>query len=156
VSPRATTHREAATQVAAVSPERLAPGRWCHARDRQIGQGDIRASYSADVIAMEGRVRKPFHFQGWLWIAVAFRGAEAEAYRLIPAHAFEGTPVSYAAKVLPEGGELARNDPSGFYHGMEVRSGKEAFVLAGPALRLVPDAQAPVQTDLFGGEGGAP
>lgn len=45
-----------------VDPARLASGRWCHTRDRQIGEGDINASYSADKIA-EGRVRSPFKWQ---------------------------------------------------------------------------------------------
>ena len=48
-----------------VDPARLASGRWCHTRDRQIGEGDISASYSADKIA-EGRVRSPFKWQNAL------------------------------------------------------------------------------------------
>ena len=43
-----------------VDPPRLASGTWCHTRDRQIGEGDISASYSADKIGLEGKVRKPF------------------------------------------------------------------------------------------------
>lgn len=45
--------------VIEVDPARLESGTWCHKRERQIGEGDIAASYSADKIALEGRVRSP-------------------------------------------------------------------------------------------------
>jgi hypothetical protein len=38
--------------------------------------------------------------------------------------------------------ESARNDPNGFYHGMTVKHGSEAFVLAGPPLLFVADEEA--------------
>ena len=70
-----------------VEPERLASGKWCHHAQKTLGQGDISASYSADRIGMGQPVRKPFTWNGGLWVCVGIRyrgGAEtAEAYRLI-------------------------------------------------------------------------
>lgn len=61
-------------EMVRVSPDRLASGTWCHRVNRQTGQGDIRASYSADFIALEGRVRKPFPLHGWMCVMTASRG----------------------------------------------------------------------------------
>ena len=41
-----------------VSLARLASGRYDHGRSRDIGEGDIHASYSADTIASAGKIRK--------------------------------------------------------------------------------------------------
>jgi len=43
-----------------VNPARLAWGRYDHKRNRDSGEGDIRASYSADTIATSGKIRKAF------------------------------------------------------------------------------------------------
>ncbi len=43
-----------------VDPSRLASGQWCHKAEKQIGEGDIRASYSADRIGMSQPVRRPW------------------------------------------------------------------------------------------------
>jgi hypothetical protein len=54
-----------------VEPSRLAYGSWCHASEKQIGEGDIRASYSADRIGMGQPIRKPFRYAGALWVRIS-------------------------------------------------------------------------------------
>lgn len=63
-----------------VEPSRLAYGSWCHASEKQIGEGDIRVSYSADRIGMGQPVRKPFRYGGELWVCVGTGTSGAEAY----------------------------------------------------------------------------
>jgi hypothetical protein len=120
-----------------VNPARLAWGRYDHGHSRDVGEGDIHASYSADTIASAGKIRKAFRWQAQLMVTVSLSrqcGIEqAQAYQLIPLKAFSGTPMGYAEKIgTAESAEAARNDPNGFYHGMTVKHGSEAFVLAGP------------------------
>jgi hypothetical protein len=126
----------------------------------QYDSGDISESYSADRIASGRPVRKPFQHDGELWICTSITGpgltvsgdTEHEAYRLIPERMFSGTPTTYAARTGTfEMAETARNDPSGFYHGVAVKYGRDMFVLSGPPLRVVPEevATAPLQLDLF-------
>ena len=136
-----------------VDPSRLASGTWCHSRDRQIGEGDISASYSGDKIGLEGCVRSPFTWQNCLWVCTGmvshgdFRAVEA--YRLIPRKFFDGTPISYHENAML--GDAARTRPEGFYHGMAVRHGKQDYVLIGPSAVFMPseDVQTPRQADLF-------
>jgi len=45
-----------------VNPARLAWGKYNHGRNRDTGEGDIHASYSADTIASAGRSER--HFGG--------------------------------------------------------------------------------------------
>lgn len=138
-----------------VDPSRLASGTWCHSRDRQIGEGDINASYSGDKIGLEGCVRSPFTWQNCLWVCTGmvshgyFRAAEA--YRLVPARFFDGTPISYHENAML--GDAARNRPEGFYHGMAVKHGKQSCVLIGPSAVFLPseDVKTPKQADLFDG-----
>ena len=125
-----------------VKPARLAWGTYDHGRNRDIGEGDIHASYSADVIASAGKIRKAFRWQAQLMVTVSLSGLggieQAEAYQLIPLKAFNGTPMSYGEKIgTAENAEAARNDPNGFYHGMIVKQGKELFVLSGPPVVFV-------------------
>jgi hypothetical protein len=138
------------TSTRAVDPARLAPGAWCHRTEKTIGQGDINASYSADRIGMGQPVRRPFSWQGGLWVCVGLsrrNGVDsAQAYRLTHPSIFEGTPVTYAQKTLD--GDAARSDPLGFYHGMNVRHGAEQFVLCGPPVTFVPGETE--QFSLFG------
>lgn len=99
--------------------------------------GDIYSSYSGDTIAAGSRVRKPFQWQGELWITVSLCSADgactAEAYRLVPKATFDDTPTTYKGKTRePDGAEAARHDPMGFYHGMTVAQGGETYVLSGP------------------------
>lgn len=136
-------------QIHKVEPARLVPGQWCHRADKTVGEGDIHASYSADRIGMAQPVRKPFLWKGALWVCVSLvsRGGDlsAEAYRLLAWPAFDGEPVSYAAKTAD--GETVRADPNGFYHGMAVRHAGQDYVLCGPPLVFIPGVTA--QLSLF-------
>ncbi|TDL74123.1 hypothetical protein E2L08_16675 [Palleronia sediminis] len=135
-----------------VDPARLSSGRWCHTRDRQIGEGDISASYSADKIA-EGRIRSPFKWQNALWVSVGgiSRGnyRAAQAYRIVERRFFGGTPITYNENARLSA--AARGRPEGFYHGMAVKWGKLDCVLIGPASAFLPseDKATPEQVDLF-------
>lgn len=125
----------------------------------QYDSGDISESYSADRIGSGQPVRKPFQYDGALWICTSITGssltasgnAEHEAYRLIPKRMFSGTPTTYAARTDTfEAAEAARNDRDGFYHGVTVRHGHETLVLCGPPLRFVgEEVWEPLQLDLF-------
>jgi hypothetical protein len=132
-------------ETAAVNPTRLA---WSDA-GTQICEGDIHASYSADVIAMSGRVRKPFKCKGALFVCTSIAGSaltgsgmpEHQAYRLVPAKMFTGTPTDYHGKTAKaEAAEAARNDPNGFYHGMAIEHGSESLVLCGPPITFISEA----------------
>ncbi|WP_171168129.1 hypothetical protein [Ruegeria sp. HKCCA0370] len=83
-----------------VDPSRLASGTWCHTRDRCVGEGDIAASYSADKIGLEGKVRKPFVWQNSLWVCTGTHyqgdGKSAEAYQLMPERFFDGVLTTYS------------------------------------------------------------
>jgi len=107
-------------ETVAVHPARLA---WRGA-GRETCEDEIHGSYSADLIAMKGRVRKPFNWKGELRVCTSICGAgladsgmeEHEAYRLVPANTFAGTPTTYHDKTaLAEAAEAARNNPNGFY-----------------------------------------
>jgi hypothetical protein len=127
-------HGETAEQaVYEVDPSRLETG----APFEQHARGDIAASYSADKIAFDEPVRKPFVWQGALWLAVStsHRDLTVEAYRVVAPEAFDGEPVTYARKVAGDG-EAARRDPLGFYHGMLVKRGAGRMVMCGPPARF--------------------
>jgi hypothetical protein len=148
-----------------VNPARLAWGRYDQKRNRDAGEGDIHASYSADTIASAGKIRKSFRWQAQLMVTVSLSrrdGIEqAEAYQLIPLTVFSGATMSYAEKIgTAENAEAARNDPNGFYHDMTVTQGRETFVLSGPPIIFVaeegparPSAESqseePLQMNLF-------
>jgi len=122
----------------AVDPDRLERGEWSHTHNKQIGEGDISASYSADMIGLHGRIRRPFEYQGTLWVCVGLCSHPiecAKAYRLTDADRFDGEPTTYAEKVRDS--ETARNDPMGFYHGMAVTRGGRRFVLTGPEVVFI-------------------
>jgi len=130
-------------QIQPVDPARLASGAWCHRRQKTIGQGDISASYSADRIGMGKPVRKPFSWNGGLWICVGMCGrageVSAEAYRLAHPQALDGSPTTYAEKT--RNGDAARADPNGFYHGMAVKHSGHELVLCGPPVMFVQGEQ---------------
>jgi hypothetical protein len=137
-----------------VDPARLQHGCWSEEHQQTIGEGDIVASYSADSIATTGRVRKPFEYKSSQWVCIGTHGrggvSEAWAYRLaLAAHFANAT--TYSKKGSLGEGEFARNDPSGFYHGMKVQAGGQAMVLCGPPALFVPDEaqRAARQLDLF-------
>jgi hypothetical protein len=149
----------------AVHPARLA---WRDA-GREICEGDIHASYSADVIAMSGRVRKPFKWKDAPCVCTGISGSALtgngmqvhEAYRIVPVKMFTGTMTTYCERTArAEGAEAARNDPNGFYHGMKIKHGMEGFVLCGPPIRFIAEAsperpdgegkgEEPLQLNLF-------
>lgn len=142
-----------------VPASRLVSGAW--KGEREADEGDIRVSYSADVIAMEGRVRTPFRHGSHLWACVSIVGRsnaylELEAYRLTPQVMFAAPVTSYNAKLRIDGGDAARNDPNGFYHGMTVKHGGIRYVLTGPPSVFVPGPEtvtiAAAQMSLFGEE----
>jgi hypothetical protein len=124
-------------------------------------RGDIHRSYSADLIASGQRVRTPFRHSGQGWVCVSIAGSgltrsgfkELQAYRLTAESLYVGVPTTYRARTATaDGAEAARNDPLGFYHGISVKNGSEAFVLTGPPVHFVPDA-SPSRPD---GEGAEP
>jgi len=143
--------QEARTITIPVNPARLAWGKFDHKRNRDSGEGDIHASYSADTIASTGKIRKAFRWQAQLMVTVSLSGRggieQAEAYQLIPLKAFSGTAMTYADKIgTAENAEAARNDPNGFYHGMTVKQGQEIFVLSGPPVVFVA-GESPARPD---------
>ncbi len=75
------------------------------------------------------------------------RGDRIQAYRLVHPDAFPRTPTTYAKKTHAGCGEAARHDPNGFYDGMTVTRGKQAFILCGPPVKLRPGKSA--QTSMF-------
>lgn len=128
-----------------VEPSRLAFGAWCHASDRQIGEGDIRASYSADRIGMGQPIRKPFRYGGELWVCVGTGSAGAEAYRLVHPSLYGGTARSYHDRCGD--GDRARGDQAGFYDGIIVRHAGRELVMVGPPVMFVAGEEA--QLSLF-------
>jgi len=126
-----------------IDPARLAAGEWCHQRNKTIGEGDISASYSADRIGMGKPVRKPFTWNGSLWVCIG-KGAirndiSAEAYRIVHPQMFDGDTMSYADRT--RNGDAARADSNGFYHGMRITHANAEFILCGAPVRFVPGEQ---------------
>jgi len=128
-----------------VEPSRLAFGAWCHAAEKQIGEGDIRASYSADRIGMGQPIRKPFRYAGELWVCIGTGPAGAEAYRLVHASLYIGTARTYHDRCRD--GDRAPGDPSGFYDGIIVRHAGRELVMAGPPVTFIAGEEA--QLSLF-------
>lgn len=128
-----------------VEPSRLAFGAWCHASEKQIGEGDIRASYSADRIGMGQPIRKPFRYCGELWTCVGTSPSGAEAYRLVQRSVYGGTARSYYDRCRD--GDRARSDQAGFYDGISVRYAGLELVMAGPPVTFVAGEEA--QLTLF-------
>ena len=128
-----------------VEPSRLGFGAWCHAREKHIGEGDIRASYSADRIGMGQPIRKPFRYAGELWVCVGTGPAGAEAYRLVHPSIYGGIARSYHDRCRD--GDRARGDPAGFYDGIIVRHAGQELVMAGPPVMFVAGEEA--QLTLF-------
>jgi hypothetical protein len=147
-----------------VNPSRLSWASENDTRGRNTGNGDIYSSYSADTLAERGTIRKPFQWQGSLWVTVCMSGPgdsqRATAYRLIPKQLFQGTPATYAEKFgSPKRAQAARGDAMGAYHGMLVKHGRETFILCGPATTFLAGTSStasddglvprPAQLDLF-------
>jgi hypothetical protein len=120
-------------------PARLNSGHWDHITNKQIDEGDISKSYSADVIAENSTFRKPFKWKdGWRIsissASMGFRTESVETYRLVPFNTYEGEKFTYK-----ESHNLNENHKSRFtYEGMIVKKGKEQYILT-ELLVLVPD-----------------
>jgi hypothetical protein len=129
------------SQIFEVGPARLDHGAWCHRAEKTLGEGDIAASYSADRIGENKPVRKPFNWQGSLWITTSGASRHGvncfEAYRLVHPSVFSGEATTYREKVRIDGGEFAREDVNGFYHGMAVKHAGETLILCGPPAKFV-------------------
>ncbi|WP_155645829.1 hypothetical protein, partial [Erythrobacter donghaensis] len=123
-----------------VEPSRLAPGAWCHASEKQIGEGDIRSSYSGDRIGMGQPIRKPFRYGGELWVCVGTGPTRAEAYRLLHPSLYGGTARSYHDRCRD--GDRARGDQAGLYDGIIVRHAGRELVMAGPPANFVAGDEA--------------
>lgn len=128
-----------------VEPSRLAFGAWCHASEKHLGEGDIRASYSADRIGMGQPIRKPFRYGGELWVCVGTGRLGAEAYRLLHPSLFGGAVRSYHDRCRY--GDRARGDQAGFYDGIIVRHAGRELVMVGPPVMFVAGQEA--QLSLF-------
>jgi hypothetical protein len=135
-----------AREVFLVSPSRLAWGEYVG--ETKKGQGDISASYSADRICEGKPIRKPFQWQGNLWVCISSSGRgltitrehEFHAYRLILRRLFPGEAISYASRsAAVDGGETAREHPMGFYHGIVVKHGGNELVMCGPEATFMAD-----------------
>jgi len=61
-------------QVHELDPDRFAPGEFCYHKEKTVGEGDIVSSNSADKIALDNRVRKPFAWNGHQWVMVSGSG----------------------------------------------------------------------------------
>ncbi len=134
-----------------VSASRLAWKEQWNGAKHECCEGDIHASYSADLIGMDKPVRKPFKWKAELWLTVSMSGhggvEHAEAYRMVPAKFFAAIPTTYRAKTSgADDAENARNDPKGFYDGMAVKHGGDTFVLSGPPVRFMAEP-SPVRPD---------
>ncbi len=123
-----------------VEPSRLAFGAWCQTSEKQIGEGDIRASYSADRIGMGQPIRKPFRYCGELWVCIGTSPSGAEAYRLVHPSVYRGTARSYHDRCRD--GDRARGDPAGFYDGIIVRHAGQELVMVGPSVLFVAGEKA--------------
>lgn len=136
-------------EVFRVDRARLRHGQWRLDIGTRVGEGDICQSYSADLIALKSRIRKPFEFRGQIWVCVGLVGRKddlvAKAYRLTSRSVFDGDVTTYAE--ITERSELARSRPQGFYHGMVVLRGSETWILTGPPVLFKPAAE--VQLELF-------
>lgn len=156
--------RRGNTETIAMHPDRLAMGDW-HG-GKKSGDGDVYASYSADRISEGKPVRTPFEWSGNFWVTVSICGKgltnsgeqEFQAYRIIPPAMFNGVATTYAKKAAVDRGEAARNDPLGFYEGMQIVCGGKAFIMKGPPTTFVADMTAerppaaapePAQMSLF-------
>ena len=130
-----------------VDPARLQSGRYDHATNRVIGEGDIARSYSAERIGMGQPIRRPFLWRGQVWVCTSILREGAQVYRLVQPEQFPGVPTTYPEKTRDD--EAARKDPMGFYHGMTINLAGRPLVLCGPEVRVKPRPVPEPQTSLF-------
>jgi len=121
--------------VHTVPASRLSGNAVDYAASRLRGIGDIISSNSCECIARQ-LIEKPFRFQGSLWVAFGVQfhpdGNKAHAYRLVRAPKFYGVVMTYADKLSAGGGDAAREDPNGFYHGLFAAHNGVKYVVIGP------------------------
>lgn len=91
----------------------------------------------------EGKIKKPFEFDGNLYVGTSGASSHktgytlVEAYRVVPENEFAGKIYSYDEKrQLVETDE----DRKTFYHGVRVRQGGNSYVLQLPKIKFVPSA----------------
>ena len=120
-------------------------------KENRTGAGDIPASYSADTIAFQGTVRKPFYWRGEPWIAVGLSGIEgvqqAHAVRLVAVELFDDGTTTYRERCGVKRAARARRSPMGFYHGIKVTRGGMTYILTGPEERFVAGTASSVEED---------
>jgi hypothetical protein len=111
----------------------------------------LEASYSGDVIAQSGRIRKPVWYAGRLWIAVGvvYHGVSVEE---VSCH--EMVPLAlYRGDVEPWREWHYREDrcPEDYYPGRIVKYGGREYVMCRQELVATPGdvAGEPVQLSLF-------
>jgi hypothetical protein len=142
--------RSSVAEAQRVSPDRMQYGAWCEQRNRMLGEGDVIASYSGDLIP-QGRIRKPFFLQGLPYVTVSMGSGPqqyAEAYRLEESASFAGAPMTYDQRA--QDAEAARSDSHGFYHGVTVKHRNAQCVLSGPPIVLIADDLRPkLQLEFF-------
>ncbi|MEP0392650.1 MAG: hypothetical protein ABJ205_00855 [Erythrobacter sp.] len=97
------------------------------------GEGDICASYSADRIGGEQPVRRPFSFEGQLWVCIGSDGRDRRAFQLVDPATFHDPTFTYGGRVRD--GHEGRRDPNGY--GMLVTHRRATMVLRGPETRFV-------------------
>jgi hypothetical protein len=95
------------------------------------------ATYSADRIGEGKPIRKPYAFNGGLWVSTGGGGIVGSIvirlYRIVELADFEGASHSYRECNW----DVMRVSPMGAYHGMRVKSEGRDVVLCGPALDLL-------------------
>lgn len=95
---------------------------------------------------MHGRIRKPFRLAGRLWTQTGNTSLDGalQAYRLMPEAQFDGESTTYHKRLgADDGGEAARADPMGAYHGVRVTFQGKAYVLYGPPERIIVSSAPP-------------
>src|SRR3546814_14912108 len=103
-----------------VEQSRRAYGVWCQASKNQIGEGDIRASYSADRIGIGQPIRNPLRYAGELWVCVGTSPSGAEAYRLVHPSLYGRAAGPYHDRSFD--GDLRDGGQAGFFEGIIVRN----------------------------------
>jgi len=125
------------------------PARIEHNYESCRKNGDINASYSGDMISNpRSTVRRPFQFEKGRYVSTGSGPLpdSVSAYQLVLSADFAGEILTYADKVINNpkdtdctySGDTARNDPLGFYHGMQVISAGKPHVLVGPPIIFRP------------------
>lgn len=145
-TPESSDSDEAVPEEHELDPDRFTTGTFCYRKERTVGEGDIAASYSADTIGLEGRVRKPFRWNGADRVCIGIgMGGRHKVYKLVHPSVFPRSVTTYHEKTRDA--EAARKDPYGFYDGMRVTCRNQEFVLCGPQVIVRPGK--PSQGELF-------